>query len=237
MKPCVKPIAAAVLFAAFAVPALADTATWSFDLPSTALPSQTPPYPSLATLTLTDVAGGVQFVLDPDASNPGYTSTSTVNRVDYVYSGPALTDAAFQYDSGATIKTASYESGSSMDSGYAAHDQHIIVNFFTDPQNEFVVNNTSTWTVLGTTLDDFVNTFATSNSKPSPIAAVISVDPFHNPDLTPNPSNWVVGVAEIPEPETYAMLLAGLGMLGFVGKRRCKNQPPADDLGPTARLV
>lgn len=27
----------------------------------------------------------------------------------------------------------------------------------------------------------------------------------------------------IPEPETYAMMLAGLGMLGFMGKRRMKN--------------
>ena len=29
--------------------------------------------------------------------------------------------------------------------------------------------------------------------------------------------------APIPEPETYAMMLAGLGMLGFMGKRRMKN--------------
>lgn len=29
--------------------------------------------------------------------------------------------------------------------------------------------------------------------------------------------------APIPEPETYAMMLAGLGLLGFVGKRRMKS--------------
>jgi hypothetical protein len=28
--------------------------------------------------------------------------------------------------------------------------------------------------------------------------------------------------APVPEPETYAMLLAGLGALGFVGRRRRK---------------
>jgi hypothetical protein len=27
-------------------------------------------------------------------------------------------------------------------------------------------------------------------------------------------------VASVPEPETYAMLLAGLGMMGFVARRR-----------------
>lgn len=32
-----------------------------------------------------------------------------------------------------------------------------------------------------------------------------------------------MGVAPVPEPETYAMLLAGLGMLGFVARRRKQN--------------
>ena len=30
--------------------------------------------------------------------------------------------------------------------------------------------------------------------------------------------------APIPEPETYALLLAGLGMLGFMGRRRLNNR-------------
>ena len=29
-----------------------------------------------------------------------------------------------------------------------------------------------------------------------------------------------IGVSPIPEPETYAMLLAGLGLLGFIARRR-----------------
>jgi uncharacterized protein YcgI (DUF1989 family) len=29
----------------------------------------------------------------------------------------------------------------------------------------------------------------------------------------------------VPEPETYAMLLAGLGLIGFVAKRRRRNLP------------
>lgn len=33
-------------------------------------------------------------------------------------------------------------------------------------------------------------------------------------------SLMVRGVSAVPEPETYAMLFAGLGVLGFVGKRR-----------------
>lgn len=40
---------------------------------------------------------------------------------------------------------------------------------------------------------------------------------------TPNYENYygaTVGTVPVPEPETYAMLLAGLGLLGFVGRRR-----------------
>lgn len=227
----IKPVAASLLLA-FGASSMAATATWTFDLPATALDSQTPPYPSVTTLTLTDVVDGVQFVLDPAESNPGYTETSTVNRIDYVYSGPALTDASFQYDSGALISSFSYETNpNNMDAGYHANDQHIIVNFVTNQAESFLVTETSTWTVKGTTVDDFINTFATSNSKPSPIFGVVSVDPFHNPDLTPNPSNWVAMTAPIPEPETYAMLLAGLGMLGFVGKRRSDKTKAAANCG------
>lgn len=222
MKSCAKPIAAA-LFMAFAAPSMAET--WTFNLPATGLESLNAPYPDIATLTLTDVSGGVQFVLDPNEANPGYSldPESQVTRLDYVYSGPTLTAASFQYDSGAAIQSFSYVTNpNNVDAGFVANDEHIIVDFFNNPQDSFGVTETSTWTVFGTTVDDFTNTFATAHNKPSPIFGVISVSPFSNPDLTPNPSNWV---APIPEPETYAMLLAGLGMLGFVGKRRCANKP------------
>jgi hypothetical protein len=35
-----------------------------------------------------------------------------------------------------------------------------------------------------------------------------------------NNHGQVVVVGTIPEPETYAMLLAGLGLLGFIARRR-----------------
>ncbi|MBI1989245.1 MAG: PEP-CTERM sorting domain-containing protein, partial [Betaproteobacteria bacterium] len=39
---------------------------------------------------------------------------------------------------------------------------------------------------------------------------------------TPNPTGESGGIilAAIPEPETYAMMLAGLGLMGFVARRR-----------------
>jgi hypothetical protein len=38
--------------------------------------------------------------------------------------------------------------------------------------------------------------------------------------LTFNSSSNVTFTAAVPEPETYAMMMAGLGMLGFIARRR-----------------
>jgi hypothetical protein len=35
-----------------------------------------------------------------------------------------------------------------------------------------------------------------------------------------NSSLWVRDVTPVPEPETYALMLAGLGAVGFVARRR-----------------
>ncbi len=205
--------------------ASADTTTWYFNLPSTSTASQSPPYPNVATLTLTDIAGGVQFMLDPNESSPGVADPATtfVKLVDYVYSGPALTASNFVWNSGAQVQLFTYETNkNNMDSGYATQDQHILVNFFDNAprQNQadmrFSFNDTSTWTITGTQVSDFTNTFATSGPKPTPIAGVISVAPYTLTDLHPTPSNWV---AQVPEPSTYALMLVGLGFIGFMVRR------------------
>lgn len=38
-----------------------------------------------------------------------------------------------------------------------------------------------------------------------------------------NDSAWYTPTSPIPEPETYAMLIAGLGLMGFVARRRQRN--------------
>ncbi|PPD51226.1 MAG: hypothetical protein CTY12_08630 [Methylotenera sp.] len=58
------------------------------------------------------------------------------------------------------------------------------------------------------------------------ISADISPDLFTSGSVTENSSNSVlklgfsnVAVAQVPEPETYAMLLAGLALVGFSARR------------------
>ena len=45
---------------------------------------------------------------------------------------------------------------------------------------------------------------------------------------------WTMGAAPIPEPETYAMLLAGLGVIGAVARRR-RARPTSPNPAPSIR--
>lgn len=45
---------------------------------------------------------------------------------------------------------------------------------------------------------------------------------YTGPNLDGNPNTWYGAVTAVPEPESYAMLLAGLGLIGMVTRRRNK---------------
>ena len=68
--------------------------------------------------------------------------------------------------------------------------------------------------------------FAWSNAAPSgPIAAgsyQLHITGIMAASISPSPTGESGGIilAAIPEPETYAMMLAGLGLMGFVARRR-----------------
>ena len=196
--------AAPLVCALFVAPAAFASTIWGFDLPATAIASQNPPYPTVATLTLTQTIDGVQFVLDPNESSPGFAEASFIERLDYVYGGVELTASDFRYDAGAPAEFQFEDNPNSMDAGYKADAFHIIVDFPSknDP-DRFDPTDTSTWTVLGASLADFTDSFATSNSKPSPIYGVISVTAYSLADPHPTPSNWV---ALVPEPRLAGLL-------------------------------
>ena len=208
--------------------------TWTFNLPSTGTPSNNPVYPTVATLTLTQIGNDVQFILDPNESSPGVNpaSGSFVKSIDFVYQGHALTSNDFQYDSGAMVQSFNYKNDVTMDSGYKADSKHIVVDFFDNNQNSshfadnFDFTETSTWTILGTTLGDFTDTKATANNKPTPISGVISVAPYALASIHPTPSNWVAGYdgsgppSSIPVPA--AVWLFGSGLVGVMSLTRRK---------------
>ena len=194
---------------------------WNFDLPATGLPSLNPPYPNVATLTLTQTADGVQFVLDPNEASPGFAAQSFIERLDIAYQGPALTSSDFRNDSGTAAEFSFESNPNNVDAGYKAEVSHIVVQFPSANQgNRLGPTGSSTWTVLGVDLADFTATFATASNKPSSIHAVISVTAYSLDDPKPTPSNWVTLV---PEPANLAML--GLGLVGLLAAGRKVRHP------------
>ncbi len=183
----------------------------AFDLPATAIASQSPPYSNVATLTLTQTADGVQFVLDPNQASPGFSRCSVIQRLDFVYAGPALDASDFRNDAGVAGIFQFESNPHDMDAGYTADVFHIVVDFPSKHGHRFDPADTSTWTILGATLADF-SSFATASAKPSPVFGVISVSGYSLPGQHPTPSSWV---AVVPEPGTAWLLAAGLGGLAL----------------------
>ena len=62
-----------------------------------------------------------------------------------------------------------------------------------------------------------LSSFILSTNPPGSIETLFAADILTNAG---NTGAVGVGVPAIPEPETYAMMLAGLGLLGFVARRR-----------------
>lgn len=208
--------AALVSMGGLAIGGAAQAISIDFTLPATALPSQDPPYPVVATLMLVQTAEGVQFTLEPNEASPGFGTSSFVGRLDIAYAGDPLDAADFLHVSG-TEGAFSFESNpNNMDAGYTAQTSHIVVDFPSVAPDRLEPGGSSTWTVLGATLADFAGTFATANNKPSAIYSVISVTSYSLPDQRPTPSNWV---ALVPEPGTALLLLLGVGGLAVSGRR------------------
>jgi len=197
----------------FSVPAVAlpgDTVAWSFDLPATAIASQNPPYPTVASMILLETGDGVQFTLAPTWNEPPsgrFGPAAWIERVDYVYGGSPLTDftpaypaetgnTGFRWDAGAPVRSFDFASSSVMDSGYKSDAGRITIDFFGRNRDPAAARfddtfENSVWTVLGASLADFTGFSATANSKPSPIQAILSVAGYSLEALSPTPSNWV----------------------------------------------
>lgn len=200
----------------------AGAATFGFALPGTGRPSQTTPYPNVASLTLTQTADGVQFVLDPnEKNNVGFNSKSLVMRLDFVYAGPALDASDFRIDGGVSGRFSVQRKHKGMDAGFRASDSHIVVSFPTKSRLRFDPAQTSTWTILDTTLDDFAS-FATSRSKPDQAFGVISLFGYSLSNSGRSASSWV---AVVPEPGTAALLFVGLCGLAVRGRRKAVAAP------------
>lgn len=180
--------------------------TWDFNLPAAS--SWTPPYESVATLTLEDKTGlnaatntvmdYVLFTLDPNELNSGYSSDpsnpSTVNSLNIVFSGPDdLSSDAFEHVSGAEADPESFGTTSdplvaivpppnnapNMDAQYKSPVGQLKLKWDTSSSDSFEVTDTSSWMIWGTTIVDNFSILAEADGNGPPFTfGIISVDPI-----------------------------------------------------------
>lgn len=209
--------------------AVGDQATWLFKLPATGNPSIVGLFDLAATLVGTETATGVSFTLTPNPLSSGISDWPTrtfVERLSIVYGGPTAGGLPTVFNANPNLSLdVKVNDGTppqlSMDAGYKT--SYNVLNFDWG-SHQFLGNETATWQLNGAGVDlkDFLMpVMGEANNKPSPIFGVISLtayDLITGRKANPTPSNWVA--MQVPEPGSTALLMAGLGVLGFIGRRR-----------------
>lgn len=191
----------------------AATTTYVFDYPAIGgLPGVQ--HPAVATLTLTDITGGVQFLLVPDWSVVG--PDAQFDELQLTYQGPALADLSFTDLGPAIIDIGKLEIKSNSHAGYAPDAGFLGIHWDnTGQEHHFDFSHgTSAWRITGSgvTLDSFAGSLAWADNKVSPIRGVLS-----GQGIKGDSQNWVTAV---PEPSTDAMLVAGLAVMAMLARRR-----------------
>jgi hypothetical protein len=166
--------------------------------------------------TYTSTVGGNTSNMDPNGWTPnaGFNLNPSFNHPAVVNSLSALSIGNFDYQQLATLsQTFSDLSGSSYTVNFSAFDG----GANGDPIAYLQVSAGGQSVTLNDTVaapfQPYNFTFTGTGSDTLSISAQT------------NPSEWYVtnvsvAVAAVPEPETYAMLLAGLGLIGFIAYRR-----------------
>lgn len=201
-------IFAAFVFAVSGQASYADTLTFNLDTEfsgGTAPASPTTPW---VTATFSDIVGGVQLQI----SNLNLIGTEFVSGFWFNYSGSTpLASLAFANVSGDQYSDLN---GNPMTAdGGGLYSVHFAYD--TAASNRFTVGESSTYSILGTgvTTSNF-NFLSTPSGGNGTWYAAAHVQ---NTGIDGTGSGFI---GAIPEPETYAMLLAGLGLMAFVARRR-----------------
>ena len=153
-----------------------------------------------------------------------YTAGANGAQVIYTYLGQesGFTDVFFNLGTPSNVLLESYVPGTSVVANYGAPNPIASpLSFkFEGANGKFAVNG-GAWD-SGTSIG-LIGTNMTINSQT--FAYVIGYNDSAGDAYLGDWDDFVIGVniAPIPEPETYAMLLAGLGLMGFVARRRKKS--------------
>ncbi|QEL66391.1 hypothetical protein OTERR_29150 [Oryzomicrobium terrae] len=198
MRKTLLSLAVAGAMAVGASAASAATQSYSF---SSCLSGCSGSVASIATLTLNDIVGGVSFSLTSTAP-PG----SFIGK--FLMDGPNGTFASTGVQ---TISSGTWVAVPASNSNTSLNGYQWTVDFPPPPGNgdHFLPGDNAAWTILG---------------------AGVSVASFTNParmmiHLQNIPPGYGMDdsaklAPAVPEPETYAMFLAGLGLMGVLARRK-----------------
>jgi hypothetical protein len=162
---------------------------------------------SIGSLTLSDVNGGVSFSFLSKSND--FKSNSFISGL--FLNGPI---GAFDWTGPQSLKDWDYSRhAGNTDSNARGYNWDLFLPAGGN-HDRFLSGETATWTISGNGIDisDFIN----ANKF------VVHLNGLGGGG---NRSAWIGAVAAIPEPETYAMLLAGLIVISVAARRRTAITP------------
>lgn len=180
--------------------------------------------PSIASLYVEDIVGGVEFTLAPNWNYEGSGGPNSISGLDVAFNnpaGPAPTIGVSNFTAGSDNPYRTVTVGSPMTNAYVSSGSQFSLTW--NGPNKFLdgIGSVSNWTIIGDgiTTDLFSMALASDPSgKPKPIFAIISTQ-----GLSGFPSDWVTGSSPVPVPA--AIWLFGTGLIGLIGFTKRRKQP------------
>jgi hypothetical protein len=197
--------------------AQANTFSYSFDILTSCSPAScnglgASPWGSLS---FTDIgAGAVQmtFALENIADHTGIDISPTAwdKHLYLNYSGS--NSLGFAFSSGVAANQITQSSNNFTNGNQGSYDIDIVFS-----GGALNPNENSVYTITGSGLTASMFNTLSSGSGDHYYAGIEILKDNNDPQFDAR-------IAAIPEPESYAMMLAGLGLMGFVARRRKQNE-------------